>query len=89
VNEQVSIVDRYWLKLLGLLFRKGKRAYEMIQGHDLFRKTKQLVLKYRLINRINDWYHEQITDPGTGKVIHKCEEPLSQNYNHGSAKTKK
>ena len=27
-------------------------------------------------------------DPETGKIIHECQEPLSEHRNHGSAKNK-
>lgn len=45
--------------------------------------------KERLIDRDNDLYKEIVIDPVTGDVVHKCEEPLSKHFGHGSDKTKK
>ena len=39
-----------------------------------------------VIDRENDLYKEVVTDPDTGKIIHQCEEPLSEHVGHGSAK---
>jgi len=40
----------------------------------------------RVIDRDNDIYHEVVTDPETGEVVHECREPLSQHRQHGTAK---
>ena len=42
----------------------------------------------RHIDRDNDHYHEKVTDPETGEIIHESDEPLSEHQGHGSAKTK-
>jgi len=36
----------------------------------------------------SDEYLEIVTNPETGEILHKCEEPLSQHRGHGSAKQK-
>ncbi len=43
---------------------------------------------YRLIDRAKKWYHERITDPVSGKIVHKCSEPLTNHRGHGAAKRK-
>jgi len=60
-----------------------------MQGHDFHRKSSVWNYLYRLIDRMNDWYHKKITDPKTGKTIHECQEPLSNHKGHGSAKHSK
>lgn len=71
--------------------KKKKSAFEFKHGDDSSKDTKSGWAKVnRVIDRKNDKYSETVTDPDTGKVIHKCEEKLSKHYGHGSAKfTKK
>src|SRR5512141_1517332 len=41
-----------------------KRAFiEQTVGDDLHRKTGRWMTLHRLIDRVKNWYHEQITDP--------------------------
>lgn len=63
-----------------------KPFIEQVHGADLHRKTGRLMHKSRIIDRENDLYHEKITDPRTGEVVHECKEPLSKHRGHGSAK---
>lgn len=63
-----------------------KPAREFIYGVDYSKTEKQYMEKERIIDRENDNYHEKITDPNTGKVIHECNEPLTKHFGHGSAK---
>jgi hypothetical protein len=46
------------------------------------------MLLERVIDRAKNWYKKLITDPETGKVVHHCEEPLTDHRGHGSAKKK-
>lgn len=62
---------------------------EQISGADLFRKIGKWMHLSRVIDRENDQYSEIITDPTTGEIIHKCEEPLSKHTGHGTARQKK
>src|SRR5713226_937583 len=55
-------------------------------GDDLHRKTGRWMRLHRIVDRLRDWYHERVTDPATGEVVHECEEPLSAHTSHGSAK---
>jgi hypothetical protein len=67
----------------------GKSPFmDQTVGDDLHRKTGRWMKLYRLIDRVKYWYHEQVTDPVTGKVVHECSEPLTNHRGHGSAKAK-
>jgi hypothetical protein len=44
--------------------------------------------KERLIAHEKDEYKEIVTDPESGKEIHRCEEALSKHKGHGSARKK-
>ncbi len=67
----------------------GKPFMEQIHGADLHRKTGKLMHLSRIIDRENDLYHEVVTDPITGEVVHECKEPLSHHVGHGIAKQKR
>ncbi|MCL5406738.1 MAG: hypothetical protein M1398_08505 [Deltaproteobacteria bacterium] len=64
----------------------GKELAESVSGDDLHRKTGKWMEKSRTIDRKNDWYEETVTDPETGRVVHRCAEPLSRHRGHGSDK---
>jgi hypothetical protein len=66
----------------------GKPFLESKSGDSLHRRTGEWVSREMTVDRENDVYKELITNPETGKVIHHCEEPLSQHQGHGSAKKK-
>lgn len=66
----------------------GRPFYELVTGHELFRKLGAWVKKIRIIDRDKDYYLEEIVDPNTDQVIHRCEEPLSQHWGHGDARKK-
>jgi len=65
---------------------KGKPYIEGKGGDDLHRKTGRWMHLQRIIDRARNWYTEVVTDPETGMVVHRCEEPLSEHWGHGSAK---
>ena len=67
----------------------GKPYFESIASDDLYRKSCKWMLLERIIDREKDFYKEVISDPKTGKIIRKCEEPLSQHIDYGSARQKK
>lgn len=89
-NLQIHVMDTVQgHEKIGLkAYRDGQtRAYrELIQGEELYRREGKWVRKYRLIDREADEYHECVTDPETGQIIHECKEPLSRHRGHGSAK---
>lgn len=66
-----------------------KPVLETLSGDDPIRTTGEWAKKERVIDRKNDKYFEHVEHAETGEVIHRCEEPLSKHFGHGSAKTKK
>lgn len=65
----------------------AKKAFiEFFTGSDWWKAAKKWATKSRTIDRRNDKYYEEVIDPDSGQVIHKCEEPLSKHVFHGSAK---
>lgn len=64
----------------------GKTTMEQFSGDDLHKKSGRWMTKQRVIDREKDKYKEVVTDPETGKVIHRCDEPLSKHTGHGAAK---
>ena len=86
IHNTVSIKSK-----LGMKARRdsgGKPFVEQISGDDLHRKTGNWMKLKRIIDRENDHYHEIVTDPLTGEIVHECEERLSDHKGHGSAKYK-
>jgi hypothetical protein len=68
---------------------KDKFRIEQVAGDDLFRLTGKWHKLARVIDRENNRYFEEVIDPETGQVIHRCEEPLSEHRGHGSDKPKR
>ena len=66
----------------------SRPTVEQVGGESYSHKLGRWVRIRRVIDRVRNWYSETITDPSTGEVIHKCEEPLSKHTDHGSAKKK-
>ena len=66
----------------------GRPFYETKSGADLHRATGRWMERDLVVDRENDRYIERVVDPETGKVIHVCEEPLSEHQGHGTAKKK-
>lgn len=62
----------------------GKTLAESMSGDDLHRKTGKWMHKERVIDHASDRYKEVVTDPESGVVVHRCEEPLSSHVGHGS-----
>jgi hypothetical protein len=67
---------------------KGQPYLKGKVGDDLCHDTGKWMQLQRIVDRAKDWYKEIITDPETGQVVHRCEEPLSEHTGHGSAKLK-
>ncbi len=86
IIEKIEIHD----KIEGKAKHKNckKPFNEFISGDDLYRKSGKWYHKERNIDRENNKYREIIKDKKTGKVIHRCEEPLSKHTGHGSDKKK-
>jgi hypothetical protein len=87
VNDAVTTHER-----MGLKARHGaggKPFAESVVGADLHRDSGKWMHLERVIDRVKDEYKKVVTDPDTGTVIYKCEEPLSKHQGHGAAKHKK
>ena len=83
-----TIMFKEKLRMKGRHPEGGKPFIEQVSGDDLHRKSGKWMKLSRIIDRDNDTYSEVVTDPETGKVIHKSEEQLSKHRGHGSAKCK-
>ena len=87
LTEEVKMYD-------GLSFKhknpkksgKAKILAEGFNGYEYSHHLQKMVTKQRLIDREGNAYRETVTDIETGEVIHKCEEPLSQHTDRGTAK---
>ncbi|ABR48532.1 hypothetical protein Amet_2378 [Alkaliphilus metalliredigens QYMF] len=66
-----------------------KPVKEFIYGDEKKISNNTWVDKTRIIDRENNQYVEIIKDKDTGEIIHECKEPLTDHFNHGSAKFKK
>lgn len=67
---------------------KKKPAIEFQAGEERSVSLNKWVNKSRVIDRENNRYYEEVVDPDTGDVLHKCEEPLTKHFGPGSAKKK-
>jgi len=87
MRDQIQFKQQFAMKVKDPA-RKGKQKtkIEQLVGDDLHRKSGKWYTKARVIDRENNRYLEEVIDPVSGKVIHRCEEPLSEHYGHGSAK---
>ena len=68
---------------------KEKIRKDFFSGDDLHHKSGKWYKRERVIDKDNHSYKEIVSDPTTGKVIHHCEESLSDHQGHGSAKKKR
>ena len=60
---------------------------EFLTGDDQRKTDGKWMRKRREIDKDRDTYFEEVVDPDTGELFHRCEEPLSKHRGHGSAKT--
>lgn len=63
-----------------------KLRVRFFAGSEQRKSDGKWMNKGRIIDRDNDKYKEVVTDPVTGEIIRKCDEPLSTHQGHGSAK---
>ena len=86
-KDQASVGER--LKSKEKEEGQKKPVREKVLGDDYSRTLERNVNLKRIIDRENDYYLEEVTDPQTGESIHYCHEPLSEHTGHGSDKEKK
>lgn len=84
----LSLEIKLYCSIKGKVKRKGiKRPIKEFKvGDDLHRNSGKWFYREMYINREKNQYKEIVKDKTTGKIIHKCEEPLSEHKGHGSAK---
>src|SRR5262245_17017361 len=66
--------------------RKRWFAEVLVRVRSWSHRLGRYVKKTRVINRRDDYYFEDITDPQTGQTLHRCEEPLTEHRGHGDAR---
>lgn len=65
---------------------KKKPVLELQAGDQLEHSTGRWMIKRRVIDRDADLYEESVVDAETGEIRHQCLEPITQHWEHGSAK---
>ena len=83
ISEAVTV--RSMLGLKGRHATGGRPFIEQKVGDDLHRKSGRWMRLERVIDRAKNWYREVVTDRETGKIVHECDEPLSDHRGHGAA----
>jgi DNA-directed RNA polymerase subunit RPC12/RpoP len=86
VSVHDTVTAREKLGVSGRHQGEKKPFFEAVSGDDLHRKSGKWMKIERLIDRARNWYREVVTDPESGEIIHKCEEPLTEHRGHGTAK---
>ena len=66
---------------------KKKLRREYFLGVDA-NKDGKLMNKERLVDKDANIYYEFVQDPETGEIVRRCQEPLTEHRNRGSAKKK-
>ena len=89
VSESFAAHDghRAKVKRPSLPSAKKLRA-DTYSGVEHSHKYGKLVRVNRTIDKDNDRYIETVIDMQTQEILHKCDEPLSEHVNHGSAKNR-
>ena len=84
ISETVTV--RSMLGLKGRHATGGRPFIEQKVGDDLHRKSGRWMRLERVIDRAKNRYREVVTDRETGKIVHQCDELLSDHRGHGAAK---
>jgi hypothetical protein len=84
ISESVTVHGM--LELKGRHATGGRPFNEQKVGDELHRKSGRWMRLERVIDRAKNWYREVVTDHETGKIVHQCDEPLSDHQGHGTAK---
>jgi hypothetical protein len=88
VEHNATLTPRAQLDVKGRRSGLKKPFIHQKIGSSLFRKIGRWMNRKMAVDRENDLYREVVVDPETGVEIHRCEEPLSKHFGHGSAKKK-
>jgi len=86
----IDVIDKLEMPIRDTNYNSKKNPrHEFFEGDDLRKSDGKWMKKRRVIDKNNDSYFEEVIDPETGEVIHKCEEALSEHFGHGSARLPK
>ena len=66
---------------------KKNPVLDVFQGKEICKCTGEWVNKKREIDKINNRYYENV-ETLDGKILHHCDEKLTDHQGHGSAKIK-
>lgn len=86
LSEEISLRENLGLKVKSPLYKRFKSWITI--GWEQSHLAKDGVNKTRIFDKENNKYMEKVEDYRTGKILHKCEEKLSDHIGHGSAKIK-
>jgi len=86
VSIQETVVARDGYRVTNRRAGAKKPHIDDRAGPSFSHSLGTLVHLERIIDRENDRYFERVTNYDSGAVIHHNEEPLSQHFDHGSAK---
>ena len=89
VSIRESVTIRKKLRMRQKRHGYKRPIFESVSGDDLHYKSGRWTKLTRSIDRENNHYREIVIDPETGEIIHSCDEPLTDHWNHGNAKRKK
>jgi len=67
---------------------KKNPVLKVFQGNEIYKRTGEWVNKEREIDKTNNRYYENI-ETLDGKILHHCDEKLTDHQGHGIAKIKK
>lgn len=92
LEEKIELHDQ--IKGKGKEKDVKKPVKEFKVGDDLHKNSREwhyreMYIDRMYIDRKKSNYKEIVKNKTTGKIIYKCEEPLSKHRGHGSAKYKK
>lgn len=87
ISENIAIREKLGVK--GKHKDAKKPFIVTVSGDDLHRKTGNWMKLDRVIDRENNLYKEEVKDPETGHIVHRCEEPLTEHRGHGTEKHRK
>ena len=85
--EEVQVRDRLRGRVKDPAYNSKKNPRVRFEvGASYSHKAKKWMHRERLMDRVHDRYREVVSDPDTGQVVHRCEEPLSKHRGHGDDK---
>ncbi len=81
-----SLVLRSSLRLTGFVTSKTKWFVKLMSEPSFTHHLRVWCHRLKVENKRTNEYLEILTNPETGEILHKCEEPLTEHHGHGTAK---